>query len=51
MLHFDIGEACFGEMRFESGERFGGGHVRNQAHVEFRDGALPGRMVLPPGPV
>src|SRR5690349_4526735 len=34
----DVAEAFFREMRFEKCERFGGGHVRNEAEVELGDG-------------
>src|SRR5437016_6061904 len=35
---FDIAETFFREMSFESGKGFGGGHVWNEAQVEFGDG-------------
>src|SRR6266436_264635 len=34
---FDVTETFFREMRFESGEGLGGGHVRNEAQIEFGD--------------
>src|SRR6266849_3432763 len=34
---FDVAETFFREMSFESGEGFGGGHVRNEAQIEFGD--------------
>ena len=39
-VDFDIAEAVFGKMVFEKRESAGGGHVRNQAHIDFGDGAV-----------
>src|SRR5215472_11526909 len=36
-VHVDIAETFFREMGFEQGERFGGGHVGNEAQVELGD--------------
>src|SRR5882762_5513262 len=47
-LYFDIGKTFFGKMRFQRGERFGGGHIRDEAHVDFGDGAA-GENGLSPG--
>jgi len=48
---FDVAETLFCEMRFERGERFGRGHVRNEAQVRAWPRLFREEIVFPPGPV
>ena len=37
-VHVDVCEAMLGEMGFEGRQRFRGGHVGHEAHIDFGDG-------------
>src|SRR5246127_3116462 len=39
-VDFDVAETMLGQMSFQSGKSFGGLHVGDEAHFDFRDGAV-----------
>jgi hypothetical protein len=39
-VHFDVAEAAFGEVRFESGDGVVLLHVGDETHIDFGDGAM-----------